>query len=164
MPFDFTLCDTHTHLGEKEDIMSKKLSFTQEELQAVIAQAVAQALASQAPSKSAKGTKASAKQKNGKGNAKLVEFTKADGTTVQCTQAQAKVWEAWRDGSADRKASKEANLAKFEANREAYKPSKALKDAIKADRASITRKVAKEKYGFVGTKEDLKALKESICK
>ncbi len=100
----------------------------------------------------------------GKGKAKTTTFTKADGTTVQCTEAQAKVWEAWRDGSADRKASKEANLAKFETDRKAYKPSKALKDAIKADRASITRKVAVEKYGFVGTKDDLKALKESICK
>ena len=138
--------------------MSKKLSFTQEELQAVIAQAVAQALASQSPTESAKG------KGKGKGSAKLVEFKKADGTTVQCTEAQAKAWEAWRDGSADRKASKEANLAKFEADRKGYKPSKALKDAIKADRASITRKVAVEKFGFVGTKDDLKALKESICK
>jgi hypothetical protein len=133
--------------------MAKKLTLTQEELNNIIAQAVAQAMASQ-PTKSAKG----------KGDVKLVEFKKADGTVVMCTQAQADAWSKWRDGSADRVASKEANLAKFEADRKGYKPSKALKDAIKADRASITRKVAKEKYGFVGTKEDLKALKDSICK
>lgn len=135
----------------------KNITLTQEELNAIIAGAVAQALA-QAPTKSANS------KAKGKGKAKLVEFKKADGTTVQCTPAQAKAWEAWRDGSADRVASKEANLAKFEADRKGYKPSKALKDAIKADRASITRKVAKEQFGFVGTKDDLKALKESICK
>lgn len=101
---------------------------------------------------------------SGKGKAKDATFTKHDGTVVACTKAQAEVWGKYRDGYADRVASKEANLAKFEADRKGYKPSKALKDAIKADRASITRKVAKEKYGFVGTKEDLKALKDSICK
>ena len=29
---------------------------------------------------------------------------------------------------------------------------------------NFKNKVAKEKYGFVGTKDDLKALKDSICK
>lgn len=137
--------------------MSKKFTFTEVELNGIIAQAVAQALAS-APSKSAKGTV------RAKGKAKTATFIKHDGTKVACTPAQAKAWEAYRDGYTDRKASKEENLAKFEADRKGYKPSKALKDAIKADRASITRKVAKEKYGFVGTKDDLKALKDSICK
>ena len=137
--------------------MAKNITLTQEELNNIIAQAVASALA-QTPSKSANG------KGKGKGSAKLVEFTKHDGTKVKCTQAQADAWTKYRDGYANRVASKEANLAKFELDRKAYKPSKALKDAIKADRASITRKVAAEKYGFVGTKDDLKALKESICK
>lgn len=133
--------------------MAKKITLTHEELQNIIAGAVAQALAEQ-PTKSAKG----------KGTAKLVEFKKHDGTTVMCTEAQAKAWAKYRDGYTDRVASKEANLAKFDKARKGYKPSKALVDAIKKDRASITRKVAVEKYGFVGTKDDLKALKESICK
>ena len=137
--------------------MTKKLQLTQEELNNIIAQAVASALA-QAPTKSAKGK---GKAKNEK---ELVEFKKHDGTIVMCTKAQAKAWEKYRDGYTDRVASKEANLKKFESDRKAYKPSKALKDAIKANRALITHKVAKEQYGFVGTKKDLAALKDSICK
>lgn len=133
-------------------------TFTQEQLDSIIAKAVASALAGQVPTKSANG------KSKGKGSAKLVEFKKADGTTVQCTQAQAKAWEAWRDGSADRKANRDEALAKHATAMQAYKPSKALKDAIKADRASITFAVAKDKYGFVGTKQTLKALKETICK
>ena len=137
--------------------MAKKITLTHEELQNIIAGAVAQALA-QAPSKSASGK---GKAKNEK---ELVEFKKHDGTTVMCTKAQAAAWEKYRDGYTDRVASKEANLKKFESDRKAYKPSKALVDAIKKDRASVTRKVAVEKYGFVGTRDDLKALKERICK
>lgn len=134
--------------------MAKKntLTLTNEELQAIIAGAVAQALASQAPTKSAS---------KGKGKAKLVEFTKADGSVVKCTEAQAKAWEAYRSRSHK---SLDEVKAEFTKAREAYKPSKALVDAIKANRAAITRKVAKEQYGFVGTKDDLKALKDSICK
>lgn len=132
---------------------NKKLTFTQEELNAVIAQAVAQALASTQKPTSA-----------GKGKAKTATFTKHDGTTVACTPAQAKAWEAYRDGYTDRVANRDAALAKHTQAMSTYKPSKALKDAIKADRASITFAVAKEKYGFVGTKQTLKALKESICK
>lgn len=134
--------------------MAKKntLTLTQEELQALIAGAVAQALASQTPTQSAT---------NSKGKAKLVEFTKADGSVVKCTEAQAKAWEAYRSRSHK---SLDEVKAEFTKAREAYKPSQALVKAIKADRAAITRKVAKEKYGFVGTKEDLKALKDSICK
>ena len=137
--------------------MSKNITLTQEQLNSIIASAVASALA-QAPTKSAKA------KSNGKGSAKLVEFKKADGTTVKCTQAQAEAWGKWRDGSADRKANKEANLKAWETKRVAYKPSQALVKAIKANRAAITFAVAKEKYGFVGTKASLKELKESICK
>lgn len=141
--------------------MAKNITLTQEDLKALIAGAVAQALAQ---TESAKQVPSSAKQKkttNGKGKAKLVEFTKADGTTVTCTEAQAKAWEAYRSRSHK---SLDEVKAEFTKAREAYKPSKALVDAIKANRAAITRKVAKEQYGFVGTKEDLKALKDSICK
>lgn len=141
--------------------MTKNITLTQEDLKALIAGAVAQALAQ---TESAKQVPSSAKQKkttHGKGLSKLVEFTKADGTTVQCTEAQAKAWEAYRSRSHK---SLDEVKAEFTKAREAYKPSQALVKAIKADRAAITRKVAKEQYGFVGTKEDLKALKDEICK
>ena len=128
-------------------------TFTEAQVQAIVAKAVAEALAS-----------AKKPTTSGKGKAKLVEFKKHDGTTVQCTQAQADAWTKYRDGYTDRVASKEANLAKFEADRKAYKPTKALKDAIKTNRAAITLAVAKAQFGFVGTKADLKALKDSICK
>ena len=141
--------------------MAKNITLTQDELQTLIAGAVAQALAQ---TESAKHVPSSAKQKkttNGKGKAKLVEFTKADGSVVKCTEAQAKAWEAYRSRSHK---SLDEVKAEFTKARDAYKPSKALVDAIKANRAAVTRKVAKDQYGFVGTKDDLKALKDNICK
>lgn len=94
----------------------------------------------------------------------LVDFVKADGTTRKCTRKQADAWTKWRDGSDDRKEAFESMKAGWADKKAAYKPSKELVDAIKANRAAITRKVAKEEYGFIGSKEDLKALKDSICK
>ena len=46
--------------------------------------------------------------------------------------------------------------------RDAYQPSTKLINAIKKDRCSITHKVAKTKYGFIGTKSDLDALKAKV--
>lgn len=105
-----------------------------------------------------------AKTQAGKGKVKDTPFTKHDGTVVMTTKAQAEAWEKHRDGYANRVANKDANLKAWADKREAYKPSQALVKAIKADRSKITLAIAKEKYGFVGTKPDLKALKESICK
>lgn len=135
---------------------SKKLTLTQEELQKLIADAVAQAIAAQ-PTTAGKTGK-------GKPAVELVEFKKANGETKMVTPAQAEAWTKYRDGAGDRKAAFEQMKQDWTAKREGYKPSKALKDAIKANRASITHKVAKEQYGFVGTKKDLQALKDSICK
>ena len=132
---------------------NKKNTFTQAQVEEMIATAVAKALAS-VPTKSA----------SGKGKAKTATFTKHDGTTVKCTQAQADAWTKYRDGYTDRVANKEEALKVWADKRDAYKPTKALKDAIKANRASVTLAVAKEKYGFVGTKKDLATLKDSICK
>ncbi len=101
---------------------------------------------------------------SGKGKVKDTPFTKHDGTVVMTTKAQADAWAKHRDGYTDRVATKEATLKEWEAKRAEYKPSKALLDAIKANRASITHKIAKEQFGFVGTKDDLKALKDSTCK
>lgn len=128
-----------------------KRTFTEAQVQKMIADAIAQALAAK-PSTA------------GKGKAKTATFTKHDGTKVACTPAQAEAWTKYRDGYADRQANKEANLQAWATKRQAYKPTEAFKKAIKADRASITLAVAKEKFGFVGTKNDLKALKDSICK
>ena len=127
--------------------MAKKntLTLTNEELQSIIAGAVAQALASQAPTKSAS---------KGKGKAKLVEFKKHDGSVVQCTEAQAKAWEAYRSRSHK---SLDEVKAEFTKAREAYKPSQALVKALKAN-PTMTRKEAKA-YGFVGTSNDLWNLK-----
>ena len=137
--------------------MSRKsneiITLTREELNSVIAQAVAQALAQGKPAKKATG-KAQPK-------AEKVAFTKHDGTVIYGTAKQVAAWEKW--ANREYKSLDEVK-AEFTKARETYKPSQALIKAIKADRASITRKVAKEKYGFVGTKDDLKALKDSICK
>lgn len=94
----------------------------------------------------------------------LIEFRKSDGTVVKVTAKQAAAWTKWRDGAGDRKDQFERMKADWADARKGYKPSKALVDAIKANRAAITHKVAKEAYGFIGTKQDLKALKESVCK
>lgn len=111
------------------------------------------------------------KPASGRGNTqptveKTVKYTKADGTTVMCTPAQAKAWDAWK-ANADTRKDNQAKFEQMKADwsnaRDAYKPSKALIKAIKSDRASVTLAVAKT-HGFVGTKNDLKALKDSLCK
>ena len=132
---------------------NKKTTFTEAQVQELIAKAVAQALASQP---TATGT--------GKGKAKDVPFTKHDGTVIMGTQAQVDAWKKSQDSYADRIAKRDENLKVWADKRASYKPSQALEKAIKADRASITHKIAKEKFGFVGTKEDLKALKARLCK
>lgn len=110
------------------------------------------------------------KPASGQGNpqptVEKVEYTKADGTVVMATPAQVKAWDAWKAGAGDRK----ENQAKFEemkatwaGKRDAYKPSKALVKAIQTNRAAVTHAEAK-KLGFVGTKQDLQALKAELCK
>lgn len=116
---------------------------------------IAKALMSEAPKgKGKKATGAKAQPK-----AEKVEFIKHDGTKVMCTPKQAEAWEKWR--GREFKPLDEVK-AEWNAKHDAYKPSKELKDAIKADRASITLAVAKEQYGFVGTKAELKALKAKV--
>lgn len=124
-----------------------------------IVKAVADELKS-TPNTSARGKKASNTQPKAE---KTVEFVKNNGEKVMATPAQAAAWDKYRNSGKGKVSKKEA-LAEWSKSREGYKPSKALVEAIKKDRTSITRKVAKEKYGFIGTKDDLKALKESICK
>ena len=135
--------------------MAKTNTFTQAQVEEIVAQAVAKALA---------GMQKPTTTSTGKGKAKTETFTKYDGTQVACTPAQKQAWEKSQQGYADRIAKREQALAKHAQAMSTYKPSKALKDAIKANRAGITFAVAKAQYGFVGTKASLKALKDSICK
>ena len=136
-------------------------TFTQAQVQEMIQQAVAAALQAQVSttkSSAGKGRKAPSTK------SKKVPFTKHDGTVIYGTQKQVDAWTAYANRTYVSPEEREARFADYAKKAKAYKPSKALKDAIKANRAAITRKVAVEQYGFVGTKDDLKALKDSICK
>ena len=86
----------------------------------------------------------------------LVEFVKKDGTRKMVSAKQAAVWEAARSRSEGRKSLDEVK-AEWDAKHKAFKPSKELIAALKAH-PTMTRKEA-AKLGFVGTKDELKALK-----
>ena len=106
--------------------------------------------------KSKKATGAKAQPKVEK-----VEFVKKNGEVKLVSAKQAAVWEAARARSNGK--TLDEVKAEWEAKHKAYKPSDALIEAIKANRASITLAVAKAEYGFVGTKQELKALKDKVC-
>lgn len=125
-------------------------SFTnaqKQELSAMIAEAVAQAMAAQVSAR----TKAPKEPK--------VEFVKRNGEKKMVSAAQARAWDAAREASDERKATYATRRAAFVAG----KVPKALKDAIIKDRAAVTAEVARS-LGFVGSKKDLKALKAEILK
>ena len=145
-------------MGNTRTRKSNTVTLTNEQLQAIIAQAVAQAI-SAPQTKSAPKAKAKAQPKADK-----VPFTKHDGTVIYGTQKQVDAWTAYANRTYLTPEERQERLAQWQTKREGYKPSKKLIEAIKKDRASVTRKVACEQYGFVGTKDDLKALKESVCK
>ena len=121
--------------------MAKKLTLTQEELNNIIAQAVAQAMASQ-PTKSAKG----------KGDVKLVEFKKANGEVIMCTPAQAKNYENYRSRNHMSLDEVKALKPEISAKGRAY---------VKAH-PSCTRKEAAANGCKNITKEGLKALKVEL--
>ena len=93
-----------------------------------------------------------------KATPELVEFVKNDGTKVMCTPKQAEAWSKWRSHGKPLDEVK----AEWNAKHDAYVPSKELIEAIKLDRAKVTHKVAKAEYGFVGTKDELRALKVKV--
>lgn len=128
--------------------MSKKntLTLTQEQLQELIAGAVAQAMASM-PTKSATVGRGKAKAEP-----KLVEFTKADGTVVKCTEAQAKAWDAYRNRAHKSLDEVKALKPEISAKGRAY---------VKAH-PSCTRKEAAANGCKNITKEGLKALKVEL--
>jgi hypothetical protein len=135
------------------------LTLTQAQLNAIIAEAVAGALAVSG----AKADKAPTSKKSTTKSTKKFAFTKHDGTVVYAkSQKQLDAWTAYANRSYVSKEEREERFAEHKQAMQAYKPSKALKDAIRKDRASITFAVAKEQYGFVGTKQSLKALKAEV--
>ena len=142
--------------------MGKNATFTQAQVQDMIAQAVAQALAQvsgvkadKAPTKKASSTKSKATKK--------FPYEKKDGTIAYArSQKQLDSWKAYASRSRVTAEEREERFAEHAEKMATYKPSKALKDAIRKDRASITFAVAKEQYGFVGTKLTLKALKAEV--
>ena len=85
----------------------------------------------------------------------LVEFVKKDGTKKLVSAKQAAVWEAARNRSNGK--TLDEVKAEYEAKHKAFKPSDELIAALKANPV-MTRKEA-AKLGFVGTKDELKALK-----
>lgn len=96
-----------------------------------------------------------AKKPTGAKAPELVEFVKKDGTVKQVTAKQAAVWEAARNRSNGK--TLDEVKAEYKAKHDAFKPSDALIQALKANPV-MTRKEA-AKLGFVGTKDELKALK-----
>ena len=90
----------------------------------------------------------------GKPAPEKVEFVKKDGTVKMVSPKQAAVWEAARNR--EHKTLDEVK-AEYEAKHKAFKPSDELIRALKANPV-MTRKEAMA-LGFVGTKDELKALK-----
>ena len=143
--------------------MGKNVTFTQAQVQDIVAQAVAQALA-QVSAKPARKAPTSTKSKATKQNkGGKFAFTKHDGTVVYAkSQKQLDAWTKYANRSYVTAEERQERFAEHAKAMQAYKPSKALKDAIRKDRASVTFAVAKEQYGFVGTKATLKALKAEV--
>ena len=99
--------------------------------------------------------KSKGKKPTGAKAPELVEFVKNDGTKVMVTPKQAEAWSKWRSHSSGK--TLDEVKAEYEAKHKAYKPSDEFLKALKA-KPTMTRKEAKA-YGFVGTKDELKALK-----
>lgn len=95
-----------------------------------------------------------ARKGTGKPAPEKVEFVKKDGTKVMVTPAQAAAWDKYRNR--EHKTLDEVK-AEYEAKHKDFKPSDALIQALKA-KPTMTRKEAMA-FGFVGTKDELKALK-----
>ena len=135
------------------------LTLTQEQLNALVAQAVAQALAVSG----SKPDKAPTSKKSTTKSTKKFPFPKKDGTIAYAkSQAQLDSWKAYANRSRVTKEEREERFAEHKKAMQAYKPSKALKDAIRKDRVSITFAIARDQYGFIGTKDSLKALKAEV--
>lgn len=87
----------------------------------------------------------------------MVDYTNRKGVTKRVSKAQADHWAKTAQESDERKAT-------YATRRQAFVDApvpKALEDAIRKNRAAVTAKEAR-KMGFVGTREDLKALKAQI--
>lgn len=120
--------------------MSKKsntITMSVEELNNIIAQAVAQALAQEKPAKKATG--------NAQPKAEKVAFTKHDGTVIYGTAKQVAAWKAYSERASKPHRTKE-ELGKMS---EGFKFTKAMDSYIKAN-PSCSKKDFNEKFGFKG--------------
>lgn len=134
-----------------------KVTFTQEQ------QAQINAMIAEAVSKAVTDALAGAKKPPKKKDSIFMKYNTATGKrdiAVECTEAQKKAWERSSENYEERKAKGSQKLEEFEAKRAEYKPTKKFKDALKK-KPSMSRKEAAE-LGFVGTREDLKALKVEL--
>lgn len=131
--------------------------YTLSEIKALVEMGFTPAQIASMDAKAPVGKKAQKKSATKAKTATFMKYNVATGKrdiAVPCTEAQKAVWEKHEFKTFDAEA--------WEKQRKAFKPSKALKDAIKANPV-ITRKQAKE-LGFVGTRDDLKALKAQVLK
>lgn len=117
--------------------MAKKVMFTQEQVEEIVALAVAKALAEQKPVKKSTG-KAQPK-------AEKVAFTKHDGTVIYGTAKQVAAWKAYSERASKPHRTKE-ELGKMS---EGFKFTKAMDAYIKAN-PSCSKKDFNEKFGFKG--------------
>ena len=154
------------HDARKGDVMSRTTIATLESrmnaqderldrIEAMLGR-IADSLESATQQKTTKTTTSSSKKSAPK---QRIPFTKHDGTVVYAaSQAQWNAWKRSQDGYAQRK----ANFENWAERKATYTPSKELIEAIRKDRCSVTFKVAKAEYGYVGDKESLRALKAEI--
>lgn len=91
-----------------------------------------------------------------------VAYENRKGKTIMCTPKQVARFEELKAAAPERKEKFDAMCAEWERKHAVYKPSEELIAAIKHDRAKVTKAIAESKYGFIGTKKELAALKEQV--
>jgi len=135
--------------------MGKNATFTQAQVEAIVEQAVIQALASVSSMKADKAptSKKSTTTKTAKAPSKKVKFVKKNGDVLMVTPKQKANMERYRDRGSNRKTPEE-----LQAYTDAFEWTKALDKAIKAN-PSITCRQIHELGGKGCTKPMLKERK-----
>lgn len=140
--------------------MARNITLTKAQLDALVANAVADALAQVSTTKSSKGRKAPTSTKSnsttGKAPSKKVKFVKKNGEVLMVTPKQKANMERYRNRGSNRKTPEE-----LQAITDAFKWTKALDKAIK-DNPSITCRQIHELGGKGCTKPMLKEHKVAL--
>lgn len=140
--------------------MAKNITLTQAQLDTLVKNAVADALAQVSTTKSSKGRKAPTSTKSNntttKTPSKKVKFVKKNGEVLMVTPKQKANMERYRDRGSNRKTPEE-----LQAITDAFKWTKALDNAIKANPGISTREIH-ELGGKGCTKQMLKARKVEL--